>query len=375
MNNPYEIVPYRPQHKKQVAALQTHLWSTDADLGAHHLQWKYEENPYLEEPLIYLAFHGGELVGMRGFYGSKWELGAPAERHLLLVADDAVVAPAHRDRGLVTMIMRVAFEDLAQKGYHYVLNLSGGPVTVVGSLAMGWKSAGPLDPIARQSGSPVPRRLRQFLQRKPLLWRYARSRFLHTAGENRPFSELDRKAWVRSGGSIRIEREPRPEAMSKLVTRIGHDGRIRHVRDAEFFAWRFRNPLGEYRFLYLGNSGLDGYLVLKCARPSAVESKRVKIVDLEATQPSSRDELLDAAIRLGEFPELFAWAAIQPNDIRGYLDARNFSPVDFEWRARGCPCVLVKPVSPRPIGDWMLGKLRLTDRANWDMRMLYSMTG
>jgi hypothetical protein len=375
MNNLYDIVSYRPEHKRQVSALQTLLWSTDPDLGVRHLEWKYGENPYVKEPLIYLAFQGGELVGMRGFYGSKWELGSPAESHSLLVADDAVIAPAHRDRGLVTMIMRAAFEDLAKRGYDYVLNLSGGPVTVVGSLAMGWKSVGPLDPIGRQSGSPIHRRLRQFLERKPLLWRYARSPILHSAGENRPFAALDRKARIRLGGSIRIEREPSPEAMSELVTRIGHDGRIRHVRDAEFFAWRFRNPLGEYRFLYSGKSRLDGYLVLKSARPSAMESKRVKIVDLEATQSSSRSELLDAAIRLGRFPDLFAWGATLPHDTRSYLGSRDFKPVDLEWRARGCPCVLVRPVSPRPAGDWVLGNCRLSDLANWDMRMLYSMTG
>lgn len=375
MNSLYDIVRYRPEHRAEVAALQTHLWTTDAGLGARYLEWKYENNPYLKEPLIYLAFHGGELVGMRGFYGSKWELGSPAETHSLLVADDAVIAPAHRDRSVVTMIMRAAFEDLAKMGCEYVLNLSGGPVTVIGSVAMGWKSAGPMEPIGRQSGSTLPRRLRQFLLQKRFIWRYAKSPLLHTAGERNPFSHLDRKARLQSKGPISIEHEPRSEAMSGLVTRLGHDGRMRHLRDPEFFAWHFRNPLAEFRFLYSGDSHLDGYLVLKCARPSAVESRRVKIVDLEATQPSVRTELLDAAINLGRFPELIAWRATLPDDARNYLDSRDFKPVELDWRARGCPCVLVRSVSPRPPGDWVLGNCRLTDSASWDMRMLYTMIG
>ena len=61
MNSLYDIVRYRPEHRADVAALQTHLWTTDAGLGARYLEWKYENNPYLKEPLIYLAFHGGEL--------------------------------------------------------------------------------------------------------------------------------------------------------------------------------------------------------------------------------------------------------------------------------------------------------------------------
>jgi DNA-binding response OmpR family regulator len=47
------------------------------DVAARYLEWKYEENPYTKEPVIYLAFQGSKLVGMRGFYQSKWELGSP----------------------------------------------------------------------------------------------------------------------------------------------------------------------------------------------------------------------------------------------------------------------------------------------------------
>ena len=98
--------------------------------------------------MIYLAFQGGELVGMRGFYHFRWELGSPPEEYSVLVADDAVIVPQHRNRGLATMIMRAAFEDLARSGHQYVFNLSGGIVTVVGSLVMGWKSAGAMEPIS-----------------------------------------------------------------------------------------------------------------------------------------------------------------------------------------------------------------------------------
>ena len=50
--------------------------------------------------------------------------------------------------------------------------------------------------------------------------------------------------------------------MAELAERIGYDGRIRHVRDEQYFSWRFQNPLSEYRFLFWDNGRLDGYLVL-----------------------------------------------------------------------------------------------------------------
>ncbi len=88
MSNTYEIVSYHSAHKGQVAELQSHLWTRDASLAARYFEWKYEENPYLKKPLIYLAFQGSELVGMRGFYGAQWELGRPREVCSVLVADD-----------------------------------------------------------------------------------------------------------------------------------------------------------------------------------------------------------------------------------------------------------------------------------------------
>ncbi len=374
MSDTYKIVIYDPAHKKKVAALQTHLWTRDVGLATRYFEWKYEENPYSKEPLIYLAFQGSELVGMRGFYGAKWELGRPREVHTVLVADDFVISPQHRDRGLVTLIMNAAFEDLAQRGHKHVFNLSGGGLTVLGSLAMGWKSAGPLEPIGSGTGPAFRRRLREFLKQKPFFRKDADSPLLQSAAERKPFARLDRGSQVRANGSVLFEREPRPGAMSELVSSLGHDGRIRHVRDREFFAWRFGNPLRIYRFLYLGDSPLDGYLVLECAHSTTPEPRRVKIVDLEAAHPGLRTELLEAAIRSGRFAELFAWAATFPDGARQYLAARGFKPVDLEWRAHGCPCVLVRPVLPKSVdSDWVLGQQRLTDLASWDMRMLYTM--
>lgn len=371
-----EIVRYRPAHKLQVAKLQTNLWTSDAELAMRYLEWKYEENPYAQEPLIYLAFYGGELVGMRGFYQSRWELGSPREAYPILVADDAAIVPSHRNRRLATLIMRAALEDLARSGHEYIFNLSGSPVTVVSSLAMGWKSAGPLEAISLETGLNLARQGRQLLKRMSFVHRYAESRFLRSPAERDPFSYLDRMSSRKNADAISIEREARPDAMAELVSRLGHDGRIRHVRDREFLAWRFRNPLSVYRFLYWGTSPLDGYMVLKCQHSTAPNPARVRIVDLEATSPSIRSELLDAAIDLGRFRELFAWSTTLSDETRKHLSMRGFKPAELDLRARGWPCVLVRSVSPRPDeSKWMLGHYRLTDLADWDMRMLYTMAG
>ena len=131
-----------------------------------------------------------------------------------------------------------------------------------------------------------------------------------------------------------------------------------------------------YRFLYWGTSPIEGYLALKCEHSGAHHPTKVRIVDLEGTSASVRAGLLDAAIDLGRFQELFAWAATLSDETRNHLATRGFKAAELDLRARGCPCVLVKSLSPQvKDSKWMLGNYRLTDLTDWDMRMLYTMAG
>jgi len=123
------IVPYSAEHKPLVVELARHLWSPDPRLNERYLDWKYHQNPYIRDPLIYLAFVGDELVGMRGAFGSLWEVGNPAEFFALPYADDLVIDPAFRRQGLHRVIMNFALRDLAGRGYRYVVNLSAGKIT------------------------------------------------------------------------------------------------------------------------------------------------------------------------------------------------------------------------------------------------------
>ena len=78
----YEIVGYRPEFREQILQLQQHLWGPDVDINSAYLKWKYEENPYLDTTLIYLALCKEKVVGMRGFYGAKWEVAIRDKPHL-----------------------------------------------------------------------------------------------------------------------------------------------------------------------------------------------------------------------------------------------------------------------------------------------------
>ena len=374
-----DIVRYSAENAEQVARLQTLLWSPDPALNQQYLRWKYMENPCGDGSDIYLAFDQEELIGMRGFYPSQWECHRERRRFDVLIADDLVIRDDHRNQGILTQMMQVAVADLRARGREYVFNLSGGVLTVLGSLAMGWRSAGQCEPTTRL---PWQGSLRTALGRQvvrlPYFRRFAEPPNALPRAKRAPFAELDRAAAsnvVEHGRKLSISTNPKPAEMAELISRLPYDGRIRHVRDESFLAWRFRNPLHEYRFLFAGQSSLDGYLVLQRSI-ARTANQRVSIVDLEANDAPTRHALLDAAIRRGRFPELAAWVAtLDPGTVRD-LQKRGFSPADPHLTAYGCPCVLVRWTDDaRPPETWNVHGVNLLEFGNWDLRQIYTMAG
>lgn len=375
----YEIIPYDPTLKAEVVALQRHLWPGDLAMSRAYFEWKYERSPYFAEPLLYLALSGGRVVGIRGMFGSRWEVGPASSDFSIPAADDLVIAPDHRGRGLFARIMRAALDDLASRGHAYAFSLSPGPVTLADSLATGWRAVGSLRAVQREAPlSAFISRLRRRVGHLPGLWRHANAlASLDPAAWSAPFARLDRRGGsTAAGAGMRVEGAPRVGAMADLVRRLGHDGRLRHVRDETYLAWRFENPLHDYRFLVCGSDRLEGYLVLQAYRLRPRHG--VNIVDWEGTEPRVRSMLLRTAIEWGRFVDLRAWTAALPADAPTVLGDAGFVPVEPSPGpfARNLPSVLVRAVQAgRPASEPMLGERRLLDPATWDMRMLYSMAG
>lgn len=343
----YRIESYQPSLADAIARLQTGLWSPDVELNRAYFRWKDEENPYRREATAYVMFRDDQPIAMRSFYATRWEVGARGQYKDILVADDFLISEGYRNQGLATVLMGHALDDLTQRGEEYLLNLSGGLVTVLHSRAMGWKSAGQLGPAGRRVG-----------------WRA----LLSGRGNRLPMMPN-----VGSLSGIRLDTRPRPIPMADLIERMRYDGRIRHVRDATYLEWRYRNPRKEYRFLYAGDDPLRGFLVLSWTHHRLRPDPKVSIVDWEAEDPDTLATLLDAAIRVGRFTSLRTWSAATP--AADLLEARGFKPMDGDLTRHGVPCILVQSTQPIPPEAWRIHGRSLLGMENWDMRMLFSMAG
>lgn len=370
----YEIVPYAPEFDAQIAEVQRHLWSRDLARNTAYLRWKYAENPFFDETLIRLVLSGGRVVAMRGMFGTRWQVDRAESCHLLPATDDLVVAPEHRNRGLASRVMKATTDDAARRGFPFVVSLSAGRITFVTSLATGSRSAGSFGPVELgQTPSPQLERVRMLAGRMPLLPRVHRAlRSLYLGG---PFRRLDREG-NRYAGPVRLSGKPRPDAMAELVARLPWDGRIRHVRTAAYFDWRFRNPIHDYRFLFWDEDRLRGYLVLQRYLSDRSNSGRVNIADWEASDERVHAGLLEAALTWGRFRRVHAWTATASELTRSLLRARGFEPLQAEGVRSRSEGLLVRRLGEGPGTEpWVLGSRDVLKIENWDLRMLYSMAG
>lgn len=371
-----EIIPFRPELTPQLLELQTKLWGADRERNAAYFRWKYLDSPYAGEPLIHLAISQGKVIGMRGMFATCWEAGG-ADRQLLPYADDLVVDEAFRNQGVVRQLMEANFAGAAARGFRCCLSLSAGSVTYLSSLAAGWRTVGDYQPVTydRAAAQGVERGL-GFIERRVSSRAEGKLRRLL---QRSPFARLDRVGPTapEPGGSIVLSLEARPEAMADLVARLPWDGRIRHVRDAGYFGWRFRNPMRQYRFLFRVDTAgaVQGYLVLNQRLGEAPGPQRVSLVDWEGDE-QVRADLLDAAMRWGRFDHLVTWTVNLTEPGRALLRNRGFEPLPPKDHQRWRDHMLVRSLSPgAEAATWGFGTRDLRHLTDWDLRQLYSMSG
>ncbi len=375
----YEVVPYHPDLEPEVVELRNLASGGGTAKSRQFLDWKYRQNPLARDSFLYVALHQGRVVGMRGAYGTCWQAGG-VDRIVLPAVDDFAVRPEHRNTGVATLIMRAQHDDLEARGYPFMVALSSGRMTTLASLATGWRSAVSMEPITRfDLRRRIAHELHERLHGTRVLWRLAPRNDPVVQSPTGPFdrlASLGRIPGRETGTTIVFERFTRTDAMAALIRRLGHDGRIRQVRDAEFLAWRYRNPWREYGFLCLERADrLDGFLALGRFLEYRPPMNPYHIVDWEGVSPDARAELLRVALRHGRFPEIGAWSATVSTTDQSILAEAGFVPSELESRARGLPCILVRATGSALADEWKLGNRRVVERDSWDLRLLYSMHG
>ena len=306
-----------------------------------------------------MALQNERVVGMRGFYGSQWEIGETGQTVILPCAGDTIVAQAHRNRGLLRQLLQFSHSDRALTAFPYTLSFSAGAPVYFCSLSEGWRVIGGYSALTRTA--PIYKLLKSD-QLKNLIGQHPTINTLWRASAHLRRPSLRR-------GHIQSSPEPRADDMAWLVARTGRPDKIRQHKDSRYYAWRFRSPLSRYRVLYSQKATLEGFLVLN----TRFTSGPVYPVDWAATTPEVLTDLLEAAVQDVGLNSLEIWSATLPAAMLATLGEHGFTPAAASTPARAYrPALLGRCLEAALPDEWSLGGRGVTDLENWELRMVCS---
>lgn len=366
----YEIVKYNPIYNNQICELEKEIWSPDPDVNKSYLQWKYFDNPHSDTPRIYLAVSEGRVIAVRGMYESKWQLGNDV--FTALCAGDTVIHPDYRNNAVYPELTNFLKNDLYELGYRYLFSFSAGSVTLINSLAMGWKSIGR---IRMMSKEPYPRtalgKLTSEHKIKKLMKNTIAAKFLGRAvnkfGHNKA---LNYQKNIHT--HIRIEENPIPDEMAVLAGTLVKDNKLVLTRDEKYFKWRYGNPLSKYVFLYWYDKELKGYLTAQTPLYRNDFMKKFNITDLEGVNSTIKMDLLKSAVSLLDTRSVSIWSNMLDKNCLNFLALNGFiESKSTSSAAVYTPTVLVT-MTKGPTFEIEHHGTNLLDINNWDLKMIYS---
>ena len=111
----HELIRYQPEHRQEAGRLVTEFCPNPA-VGAAQVKWLNEQNPFTDHAFIYLVIVDGKAVGMRAFYGARYEVVGTGETFDAVCGTMFVTDESVRGQGLATVIMEGALKDIAANG-------------------------------------------------------------------------------------------------------------------------------------------------------------------------------------------------------------------------------------------------------------------
>lgn len=298
-------------------------WVPD-DLSARYFVWKHEENPAGPSP-AWVAEADGRLLGFRTFL--RWRLEQPDGPDLSAVrAVDTATHPDASGQGIFRRLTVHGLEAMRAEGVDVVFNTPNAK-SRSGYLTMGWSDVGRLPTAVRPAGIGG-------------LGRMLRARV-----------PADRWSTVTEAGQP-ASSVLAHQGMDDLLASLAAPDRIRTLRTARHFLWRYGFDRLAYRALALGRDPRQGIAVFRVrGRGTATEAVLGELLVPEGDRRAARalqravarETAADYVIRLGgpvidragfvrlpaQGPRL-VWQGLAPGSPKPSLGDVDFSLGDIE---------------------------------------------
>ncbi|MEQ9619074.1 MAG: GNAT family N-acetyltransferase [Deltaproteobacteria bacterium] len=366
----YEFIRYDGSYDEKIYDFQKQHWSIDSDLNKSYFRWKYFENPFSESPKIYLVLSEGKLIAFRGMYDTEWQIGGSSDNFKALCASDLVIHPEYRNKGIYQELMRFVLRDLNERGYRYLLNFSANTVNYIGSLAMGWKSIGKITVLEKNLNKrrSFPAKVAGSLLRKAGI-----SEFISRRAKPgiRTIEDIHKNTKALPH-HILLDKNPKPEEMASLVSKLEPRKKITLIRKPDYFRWRYRNPFSGFLFLYWQEKELKGYLVAQTRLHRESHDRKFNIVEIEAINSSIKIELIKCLASILDLGRLSIWANMLEQSSLKALKSDGFEEERPRRSVADHLSTLLVINTERENDKVEFRDLNLANMKNWDLKMIYS---
>lgn len=354
----YEIELYRPEQISEVSEVQKGLYGLDESIVAEYFRWKYQQNPCDDKALGVVAIHENKIVGFRGYFASKWQVGDTENSVVLLSSSDVCVSPEHRKKGLFGAMTELFLNEYSQSNYGGYINLSSNQYSTPGDIKKGWIK------IACR------KELRYCRLAGLIKYMLVQKAGLKLKGFNLKFGRF---------GNIEVTDKPNPEAMvSVFKKQTQGSNKLTLLRDVDFFKWQFRNNLKKYIFCYFWKGEeITGYMVLAICCYCPENTNKAAIIDFAQVQEGALDKIIRHIIN-ENWSNVFDVWNYDPEDsfVSGFRD-HGFSSDNLTIKAqqhlRGERYLLVRPIRKNfNENDWFIHDLDIRNVKNWDIKEICS---
>ena len=282
---------YTKDYKEQVIDLMQFLWHFDRSLWKPYFEWKFENNPYTEEPLAFIALDGDKVVAFRGYMVLPFQI--ENRSYLCAVLADTVTHGDYQRKGLFSGVTKYSINEILKDDRYLIsLNSSSGGKTLNGYVKLGWQP---------------------FCEREHLFrftWRGIMNKLV-----KRIVSDLYDEATIGQSKFILTD-----ECRAKEMTAMPYYyNELTHRREEKLYAWRFQNPKEKYLFAYsYGENGLlVSYIVLY-----EIAHNKWDLIDFHTTDSKDLKNLLDWVCQRIQPLYVLLWTVSKTNLI--YQSYRQF---------------------------------------------------
>lgn len=339
-------VKYSPEHKEEAMQLLQLLWSHLDERGQHELfAWRYENNPFAENPWVYLAMDENKVVGFRGFVPQNFIFGQNKELKGFTPAD-AIVHPGYRRKGVLTKLNEAFFEDIDRSfsGSGLIYNLSSNKYSTPGYLKQHWQATNGTKRFALRTSIP---------------------NYFIIKTKRKIKTDEDTVFIRKKGWRVEISNSLRAKEMAHCYENCRPREKISNMRDERYFRWRYSYLTNDYFFSYLFDDDvLKAYLVIR-----KVSDYQYLLWEYAVPGFKELKSLVRIAMRKRTIPFLRSWAL--SGSETSLLAKCGFvaAPVRL-WQFLGkerLP-VLVRPLERDPgESDFFLDALDIREIDHWQL--------